>query len=75
MLFNWSTFQQTYKELPQGQDVYNTFFKVGDRVDKLYGSAFGEHPTVKLLTMLLVNLLIIRYSSSLEMKMEFYLGI
>jgi len=40
VLVNWSTFQDKYKELPPGQSVYNTFFKVGDRVDKYYTSAF-----------------------------------
>ena len=40
VLFNISTFQDKYSELPPGQTVYNTFFKVGDRVDKLYTSAF-----------------------------------
>jgi len=37
---NWSTFKEVYVELPQGQDTYNTFFKVGDRTDVFYGSAF-----------------------------------
>jgi len=37
---NWSTFKNVYLELPAGQDVYNGFFKAGDRTDKLYGSAF-----------------------------------
>lgn len=40
VLVNWSTYQDKYKELPPGQSVYNTFFKVGDRTDKFYGSAF-----------------------------------
>ncbi len=40
VLVNWSTFKEVYKELPPGQEVYNTFFHVGDRVDKFYGSAF-----------------------------------
>jgi hypothetical protein len=40
VLVNWSTFQDKYKELPPGQSVYNTFFKVGDRVDKYYTTAF-----------------------------------
>lgn len=40
VLVNWSTYKDTYKELPPGQTTYNTFFKVGDRVDKFYGSAF-----------------------------------
>ncbi|HVX49635.1 MAG TPA: SusC/RagA family TonB-linked outer membrane protein, partial [Chitinophagaceae bacterium] len=40
VLVNWSTFKQTYKELPPGQDIYRTFFGLGDRTDKFYGSAF-----------------------------------
>lgn len=40
VLVNWSTFQDKYDELPPGQDVYNTFFRKGDRVDKFYTSAF-----------------------------------
>ena len=40
VLVNWSTFQDRYKELPPGQTTYNTFFHTGDRVDKLYTSAF-----------------------------------
>jgi TonB-linked SusC/RagA family outer membrane protein len=40
VLVNWSTFKETYLELPTGQDVYNTFFHVGDRVDKLYATDF-----------------------------------
>ncbi|MFL5747575.1 MAG: SusC/RagA family TonB-linked outer membrane protein [Niastella sp.] len=39
---NWSTFQDKYKELPPGQTTYQTFFKNGDRVDKLYTSAFAK---------------------------------
>lgn len=40
VLVNWSTFQDKYNELPSGQSTYNTFFHAGDRVDKLYTSAF-----------------------------------
>lgn len=40
VLANWSTYKDVYLELPSGQDVYNGFFKAGDRIDKLYGSAF-----------------------------------
>lgn len=42
VLVNWSTYKDVYKELPPGQTVYNTNFKVGDRVDKLYSSAFAR---------------------------------
>ena len=40
IMVNWSTFKDVYLELPEGQDVYKQFFHKGDRVDKLYGSAF-----------------------------------
>ncbi len=40
ILVNWSTYQDKYFELPPGQDVFNEFFHKGDRVDKLYTSAF-----------------------------------
>lgn len=40
VLANFSTYKMVYKELPQGQDTYNQFFHVGDRVDKYYGTAF-----------------------------------
>lgn len=39
-MINWSTFKDVYAELPAGQDTYNTFFRKGDRTDKLMGSAF-----------------------------------
>ena len=42
VLVNWSEFKDVYKELPPGQTVYNTFFQVGDRTDKLYSSAFAK---------------------------------
>ena len=42
VMINWSTFQDVYKELPPDQTVYATFFKKGDRVDKLYTSAFAK---------------------------------
>lgn len=44
VLVNIATFKEIYKELPPGQEIYNTFFKVGDRTDKLYGSAFVRSP-------------------------------
>lgn len=37
---NWSTYKETYLELPPGQTIFNQFFKVGDRVDKFYAQAF-----------------------------------
>ncbi|QKG55752.1 carboxypeptidase-like regulatory domain-containing protein [Hymenobacter sp. BRD128] len=40
ILVNWSTFKEIYKELPPDQEFYRTFFRVGDRTDKFYGTAF-----------------------------------
>jgi len=42
VLLNWSTYKDVYKELPPGQSLYRTFFQVGDRIDKLYSSAFAR---------------------------------
>jgi TonB-linked SusC/RagA family outer membrane protein len=44
VLANISTYKDVYKELPQGQSTYATFFKEGDRTDKLYGTAFVRTP-------------------------------
>jgi len=44
VLVNVSNFKEVYKELPAGQDTYATFFKAGDRTDKLYGTAFVRTP-------------------------------
>ena len=44
VLVNWSTYKEVFDELPAGQDVYQTFFRKGDRTDKLYGSAFVKTP-------------------------------
>lgn len=40
VMLNWDTYKDTYLELPPGQETYLTFFKKGDRVDKLYAGAF-----------------------------------
>lgn len=40
VLVNYSTFKRTYSELPPGQELYQTFFRQGDRTDKFYGTAF-----------------------------------
>lgn len=40
VLLNWSTFKERYTELPPGQEVLNTFFRKGDRVDKVYAQSF-----------------------------------
>jgi TonB-linked SusC/RagA family outer membrane protein len=44
VLANWSTFRETYLELPAGQQYYNTFYQVGDRTDILRSSAFVRSP-------------------------------
>ncbi|QNE42337.1 SusC/RagA family TonB-linked outer membrane protein (plasmid) [Hymenobacter sp. NBH84] len=44
VLANWSTFRETYLELPAGQEFYNTFYQVGDRTDILRTSAFVRSP-------------------------------
>ena len=49
ILANISTYKEIYKELPSGQDTYATFFKAGDRTDKLYGSAFVRTPDGKII--------------------------
>jgi hypothetical protein len=43
-LVNWSTYVEKYEQLPPGQTTYNTFFKVGDRTDKFYGTKFVRNP-------------------------------
>ena len=43
ILVNWSRYRETLKEIYSVDPTittYNTFFKVGDRLDKYYGSAF-----------------------------------
>jgi len=42
---NYDTFKEVFDELPEGQEVYNRFFRVGDRVDKLYSSDFWRDPS------------------------------
>jgi len=42
VLANWSTFKEKLTEIYTGQDRYNTFFKVGDRVDKYYSQTFYQ---------------------------------
>lgn len=44
VMTNWSTFKDTYLELPPGQTYYNTFFQKGDRTDKIYASGFVKSP-------------------------------
>ncbi|ULQ57011.1 SusC/RagA family TonB-linked outer membrane protein [Flavihumibacter rivuli] len=49
VLVNWSTFKEKYVSFYPGVEALNTFFKVGDRVDKLYGSAFVRTPDGQLI--------------------------
>ncbi len=49
VLVNWSTFKQVYDELVPGQTVIDQFFKVGDRTDKIYGSALAKTPDGKVI--------------------------
>ncbi len=44
VMLNWSTFKETFTNFYPGVETYNTYFKVGDRVDKLYGTAFVKTP-------------------------------
>ncbi|SDM03172.1 TonB-linked outer membrane protein, SusC/RagA family [Daejeonella rubra] len=41
---NYSTFKETLNEIFPGVTNLNTFFKVGDRLDKFYGRAFVRNP-------------------------------
>ena len=41
---NYSTYQEKLTEIYPGVDNLNTFFKVGDRLDKFFGSAFVRTP-------------------------------
>lgn len=44
VLANYSTFEQRLTEIYPGITNLNTFLKVGDRTDKIYGSAFVRTP-------------------------------
>ena len=44
ILANWSTYQERLTEIYPGVESLNTFFKVGDRLDKFYGRAFVRTP-------------------------------
>ncbi len=46
---NYSTYQQYLKEIYPGVENLNTFLKVGDRLDKLYESAFVRTPDGKII--------------------------
>ncbi|AFK02109.1 TonB-dependent receptor plug [Emticicia oligotrophica DSM 17448] len=41
---NYSTFKEVLTEIYPGVTNLNTFFKVGDRLDKFYGRAFAKTP-------------------------------
>ena len=49
VLANYSTFEQTLTEIYPGIKNLNTFLKVGDRTDKIYGSAFVRTPEGKII--------------------------
>jgi TonB-linked SusC/RagA family outer membrane protein len=49
VLANYSTFEQTLTEIYPGITSLNTFLKVGDRTDKIYGSAFVRTPEGKII--------------------------
>ena len=42
MLINWSTFQETFKELPEGVTNLYTFYKKGSRTDEVYIRKFAR---------------------------------
>lgn len=47
ILVNWSTFRETYKELPESFSDYR--FKQGDRVDKLFAGVTAKTPDGKVI--------------------------
>lgn len=49
VLANYSTFEERFTEFYPGVETLNTFFKVGDRVDKYYGRAFVRTPDGKII--------------------------
>jgi len=44
VLMNWSTFQETFKELPAGVNTLYTFYTVGSRTDEVYIRKFARAP-------------------------------
>jgi TonB-linked SusC/RagA family outer membrane protein len=44
VVVNYSTFEERLTEIYPGVESLNTFFKVGDRLDKFYGTAFARTP-------------------------------
>jgi TonB-linked SusC/RagA family outer membrane protein len=49
VLANYSTYEQTLTDIYPGITSLNTFLKVGDRTDKIYGSAFVRTPDGKII--------------------------
>lgn len=49
VMANWSTFKEKYTSFYEGVNALNTFYKVGDRVDKIYGNAFVRTPDGQLI--------------------------
>jgi len=49
VLANYSTYEERFTEFYPGVETLNTFFKVGDRVDKFYGRAFVRTPDGKII--------------------------
>jgi TonB-linked SusC/RagA family outer membrane protein len=49
IVINWDTYREVFEELPAGQETYQTFFRKGDRVDKLYASDFWRTPDGKII--------------------------
>jgi TonB-linked SusC/RagA family outer membrane protein len=41
---NYSTYKEILKSIYPGINAFNTFYKVGDRLDKFYGRAFARTP-------------------------------
>lgn len=44
VLLNWSTFKETFKELPAGVSTLYTFYKKGSRTDEVYIKKFARTP-------------------------------
>ncbi|MDO3625652.1 SusC/RagA family TonB-linked outer membrane protein [Mucilaginibacter sp. BT774] len=49
VLLNVSTYKEVYDAFPPGLTVYNQFFHIGDRVDKLYGAMEAQTPDGKVI--------------------------
>ena len=49
VIANYSTFEERLTEIYPGINTFSTFLRVGDRTDKLYGSAFVRTPDGKMI--------------------------